>query len=94
MVANPAWPLAVLLPIQLASLLMTLVRKGLISAKAYHLVYTWSLCMPFVVGFRQWVFVMKTHDFGVLLVLGMLLYQLRRKDIPSIPCGFLLLRLV
>ena len=30
---NPVWPLLIMFPIQLASLLMTLVRKGLLSAR-------------------------------------------------------------
>ena len=48
--SNPLWPLCIALPIQLASLLMTLVRKGLLTARGYHLLYTASLCVPFVVG--------------------------------------------
>lgn len=79
MVSNPAWPLCVLLPIQLASLLMTLVRKGLISTWHYHMIYTWSLCMPYVVGLRQWIFVMQTHDFFGLMIVGTFLYQMRRR---------------
>ena len=47
---NPLWPLCIALPIQLASLLMTLVRKGLLTARGYHVLYTASLCVPFVVG--------------------------------------------
>ena len=47
---NPLWPLCIALPIQLASLLMTLVRKGLLTARGYHLLYAASLCVPFVVG--------------------------------------------
>ena len=50
---NPLWPLCIALPIQLASLLMTLVRKGLLTARGYHLLYTASLCVPFVVGFAR-----------------------------------------
>ena len=52
---NPLWPLCIALPIQLASLLMTLVRKGLLTARGYHLLYTASLCVPFVVGSRSGV---------------------------------------
>ena len=48
--ANPVWPLLIMLPIQLASLLMTLVRKGLLSCRGYHLIYTGTLCFPFVLG--------------------------------------------
>jgi hypothetical protein len=32
---------------------MTLVRKGLLTARGYHLLYTASLCVPFVVGFAR-----------------------------------------
>ena len=59
---NPLWPLCIALPIQLASLLMTLVRKGLLTARGYHLLYTASACRsssvsgpasrPFVDGVR------------------------------------------
>jgi len=49
-VSNPAWPLAVLLAIQLASLLMTLVRKGILSTRGYHYFYTASLVAPYFVA--------------------------------------------
>ncbi|CAJ1942338.1 unnamed protein product [Cylindrotheca closterium] len=49
---NPAWPLVCLFPIQIASLLMTLVRKGLLSTKGYHLAYGLSLCLPFLTILR------------------------------------------
>ena len=80
--ANPAWPLCVLLPIQLASLLMTLVRKGLISARAYHIGYTASLCMPFFVGFRTALYA-QSIDFPVVMGIGWVLYQLRRKGVSK-----------
>lgn len=79
-VGNPAWGLAVLLAIQLASLLMTLVRKGIISARAYHIGYTISLIMPWFVGIRD-TFIMKSPDFAVLVGLGWILYQLRRRGV-------------
>lgn len=44
--SNPCWPFSVMLPIQLAALLMTLVRKSFISAWTYHIVYTLSLVLP------------------------------------------------
>jgi cytochrome b involved in lipid metabolism len=50
---NPLWPLCIALPIQLASLLMTLVRKGLLTARGYHVLYAASLCVPFVVGLAR-----------------------------------------
>ena len=73
---NPAFGFAVMLPIQLASLLMTLVRKGIISARTYHIAYTVSLCMPFGVGFRS-----VGLKFVPYMFLGYVLYQLRRKGV-------------
>jgi hypothetical protein len=75
---NPCWGLAVMLPIQLASLLMTLVRKGLLSARGYHIAYTISLCMPFLVGIRS-----IGYQFLPFLVLGWLLYSLRRQGVDK-----------
>ncbi|KAL7540247.1 hypothetical protein ACHAXR_009970 [Thalassiosira sp. AJA248-18] len=58
LVSNPAWPLAVLLPIQGASFLMTLVRKGIISAYSYH-VPIWRLFC----WWQRWAFVMSSLAF-------------------------------
>lgn len=77
---NPAWPLSVLLAIQLASLLMTLVRKGLLSARGYHYGYTASLAAPFLVGCRS-MFFTKRPDFAMMLVLGYAIYQCRRRGV-------------
>ena len=52
---NPALGFAVMMPIQIAALLMTLVRKGIISARGLHMTYTASLCLPYVVAFRSLV---------------------------------------
>ena len=79
-VTNPAWPLAVLLPIQLASLLMTLVRKGLISAKAYHIGYTISLVLPYFVALRSSL-LMSPLQVPIMFTLGVAMYQLRRRGI-------------
>jgi Cytochrome b5-like Heme/Steroid binding domain len=73
---NPAWGFAVMLPIQLASLLMTLVRKGILSARGYHIGYTISLCLPYFVGFRS-----VGYKFVPILGLGWLLFQCRRRGI-------------
>ena len=78
-VGNPAWCLAVLFPIQLASLLMTLVRKGIISTKGYHIGYTISLIMPFFVGIRSMSY--SLIDFPTMLIIGGILYQLRCRGI-------------
>jgi cytochrome b involved in lipid metabolism len=79
-VGNPAWPLSVLLAIQLSSLLMTLVRKSLISAKAYHLCYSATLTVPYLVAMRG-IFYMKPWEVPGLFALGGVLYQLRRRGI-------------
>lgn len=80
--SNPAWPFAVLIAIQLASLLMTLVRKGLLSAKGYHFLYTASLVAPWWVGFRHMA-ITKSLEFPVMVVLGYLLFALRRSGVDK-----------
>ena len=45
-------PFFVMFPIQLASFLMTLVRKNIISTKIYHFTYFASLVLPFICHFR------------------------------------------
>jgi hypothetical protein len=77
---NPAWPLSVLLAIQMASLLMTLVRKGLISAKGYHYGYTATLIMPYFVGLRSLLYTRRPEFFG-MIALGYVLYQARRRGV-------------
>jgi Cytochrome b5-like Heme/Steroid binding domain len=77
-VMNPAWPLAVLLAIQGASLLMTLVRKGLITARGYHHGYTFTLLIPYAVGFRSLLYTSRP-EFLAMLAMGAALYQLRRR---------------
>lgn len=42
--------IAVVLPIQIAALLMTMVRKSIISAGAWHYYYTLSLLSNYIVG--------------------------------------------
>lgn len=79
-VGNPAWALSVLLAIQMASLLMTLVRKGLLSARGYHYGYTACLVMPWFVGFRS-VYLTKTPEFPILVGLGYAMYKLRRQGV-------------
>jgi hypothetical protein len=77
-VANPAYSFSVMLPIQLASFLMTLVRKGILSAKGYHMLYTASLLMPFGVGFKS-----VGLEFLPYLTGAGLLYQLRKRGIDK-----------
>jgi len=83
-VANPAWPFAVLLAIQGASLLMTLVRKGIISAKAYHLGYTATLILPYFVGIRNGFVTgggVQHLFFPGVMGLGAALFALRRRGV-------------
>jgi len=77
MTSNPAWPLAILLPIQGASFLMTLVRKGIISTMSYHMAYAFSLLLVFAVGVRQ-LFWMWSLDLVGLFVVAIMAYQGRR----------------
>jgi Cytochrome b5-like Heme/Steroid binding domain len=80
MVSNPAIPLAILLPIQIASLLLTLVRKNLLSTRGFHLCYTASLIVPYIVAFRSSI-CSRSLDFVYLFALGGILYQLRRRGV-------------
>jgi hypothetical protein len=77
-VMNPAWPLAVLLAIQGASLLMTLVKKGLLTARGYHLGYTFTLIVPYFVGFRS-LWYTRRPEFLAMLALGAALFEARRR---------------
>ncbi|KAL7561799.1 hypothetical protein ACA910_013337 [Epithemia clementina (nom. ined.)] len=81
-VCNPAWPLAVLLAIQSASLFMTLVRKGILSAKGYHIAYTITLVMPYLVALRHG-FVMGHWFFPSILTLAAFLFSLRRMGVSK-----------
>jgi len=80
-VSNPAWPLAVLLAIQLASLLMTLVRKGILSTRGYHYFYTASLVAPYFVAIRSALYGQNLWEVLGLFAMGGMLYQLRRRGI-------------
>jgi len=88
-VANPAWPLACLLAIQLASLLMTLVRKGLLSARGYHYGYTAALLLPYLVAARSvLLFGLQAQqqqqycrDLCALFATGLAVFQLRRRGV-------------
>jgi len=82
--ANPCWAFAVLLPIQLAAFLMTMVRKGFISTKTYHFVYAGSLILPYIVALRCVVY-SKEPDAVVIFVLGYLIYRLRCLGISKYP---------
>lgn len=81
-VANPVWGLAVLLAIQGASFLMTLVRKGLLSPKGYHIGYTLTLVLPYYVGYRSHV-VMGHWRFPAMMATAALLFQSRQRGISK-----------
>lgn len=74
---NPVWAFASLFAIQGASLLMTLVRKGFLSTKGSHMVYTLFLIMPYVGGLRSMMYI-KPWDLPLLLMISGFLFQLRR----------------
>ena len=46
---DPGWCFITVLPIQLASFLLTLVRKSILSTRGLHLIYAASLALPFAV---------------------------------------------
>jgi hypothetical protein len=70
----------VLLAIQVASLLMTLVRKGLISARGYHYGYTATLIAPYIMALRN-MFYMGTLEMPFIMASGGLVYSLRRRGV-------------
>jgi hypothetical protein len=78
-VCNPAWSLSVLLAIQCASLFMTLVRKGLLTARGYHIGYTITLVLPYLVGFRSNIVAMPTGSFPAMMLMGAGLFGLRAR---------------
>ena len=59
---------------------MTLVRKGLLSARGYHYGYTASLVAPWFVGLRSMVY-SGSPEFLVMVGLGYTMYQLRRRGV-------------
>lgn len=61
---------------------MTLVRKGLISAKSYHILYTATLVMPYFVGIRSMIDCRSPFFLG-LMGLGWLLFSARRKGVSK-----------
>ena len=79
---NIIWPFIVLLPIQLASFLMTLVRKGLISSKNYHYIYTLSLTLPFIVGIN-YSFRMKSMEVFIMFILAHILLIIRKLNVSK-----------
>lgn len=79
---NPAWPLVCLFPIQIASLLMTLVRKGLLNTKGYHLGYGLALCLPYFSILRSTILA-RSWEVPALTALASIMFCLRRRGVEK-----------
>jgi hypothetical protein len=82
MMTNPAFSLAVLLAIQLASLLMTLVRKGLLTTRGYHMIYTATLIAPYFVAFRS-ILLTKTLELPIAFTIASVMFIIRRHGVSK-----------
>jgi hypothetical protein len=82
LVTNPAFSLAVLLAIQLASLLMTLVRKGLLSTRGYHMIYTATLVAPYFVALRS-MLLTRTLELPIAFATASILFCIRRRGVSK-----------
>ena len=82
MVSNPAWPLAILFPIQGAAFLLTLVRKGILTPRGYHTLYSLQLLSVYAVGIRH-LFWMWTPDILIMFAFAGIAYHLRRKGVDK-----------
>lgn len=58
----------IMFPIQLSTFLMTLVRKGLISNNSWHLYYSLSLILPYLVSFHHFT-KLKNNDINLFTIL-------------------------
>ena len=76
-VGNPAWPFLMLFPIQIASFLLTLSRKGLIGGAGWHLGYGASLVLPFFAALRAATHLRSATFVSVLIGTSGLLFGLR-----------------
>lgn len=70
-----SYVLFIVLPIQLAAFLMTLVRKNIINTFQYHLVYSLSLLLGFIVNYKSTGF----YSIYLAMFLGLVIYVLRTK---------------
>jgi hypothetical protein len=68
------------MPIQVASLLLTMVRKGIIDAYALHVGYSFTLALPYFVALRSLMYTQRPEFLG-LFGIGMALFQLRRRGV-------------
>lgn len=75
--ANPVWPLLMLFPIQFSSFLLTLCRKGLISAKGWHIGYATSLLLPFFLTLRVIIELKSVSFITGIIMIPALLFGLR-----------------
>jgi len=77
LVANPVWPLLILFPIQFASFLLTLGRKGFLSAKGWHVGYAASLILPFLASVRVMLHLRSVTFISAFFITCMALFRLR-----------------
>lgn len=63
---SPVSPFIVMMPIQISSILMTLVRKNIISTYIWHLLYTISLAIPDLLYFRDPVFIFLVFPISIV----------------------------
>jgi hypothetical protein len=76
----PSWSFFTLPPIQLASLLMTLCRKGIITSRQFHFSYTLSLLMTLAAVIQTAIMDPKAViDLAVVVGGAAIMYSLRRK---------------
>jgi hypothetical protein len=70
LVTSMPYILYIVFPIQLAALLMTLVRKNIISSKVYHILYALSLLSGYIIDFMS-------YNLYYSIIICTLLYYLR-----------------
>ena len=80
-ITNPIWPFIVLMPIQMSSILLTLVRKSIISARGFHIGYFASLLFPFFVASKHIVEMGFAIDVPLAFALGTGAFLLRCKGV-------------
>ena len=80
---NPVWPFVVLMPIQMSSILLTLVRKSIISARGFHVGYFASLLLPFFAASKHFVEMGLAIDVPLAFALGTGAFLLRCQGISK-----------
>ena len=82
-ITNPIWPFVVLMPIQMSSILLTLVRKSIISARGFHVGYFVSLLFPFLAASKHFVEMNFAVDVPLAFALGTGAFLLRCRGISK-----------